>query len=638
MNFFENQDQARRITQRLLVLYIIAILAMIGCLYLAVILIFELAFWSPFVLAIVTVGVVGTIGLGSIKKIVALRKGGQVVAESLGGVLVLPGTTESEERKLLHVVEEMAIASGIPVPSVYLLQRERGINAFAAGNTVNDAAIGVTQGCLEQLTRDELQGVIAHEFSHILNGDMRLNIKLMGILHGILIIYLGGRIITRVGVDSRSGSSRRSRRSSDSDNSTAMLGLALMAVGYIGLLMGRLIKSSVSRQREFLADASAVQFTRDPYGLGNALLKISGATSCLDSPQAEAASHMFFSNSVGKVSLSDMLATHPPLDVRIKRLGVALEALPRSKPVSPSLSMVESESGTEAVMGFQPGLPKTPTKMAPEQVVEQVGTTAPEHLAYAQALLDKLPTDLKKALKYQHLAAAIVYALLIDDDLVIREQQLQGLRKTEPSDVVKAVERFKDAIATLDSRTRLPLIELTIPALRRSTNTEWIQFCQQVQQLTQADGHVSLFECVLQLVLERRLEPHFGKARDSSVLYKNLDQIWADSVTLLSHLASAGHDSPDTCIYALRSGLYRLPGANKHTIPDELKPNNFRQFSESLERLARATPQLKKALVDACSYTVMLDGTVTSAEAELLRGTVIALGCPIPPFLNAAAR
>ncbi|MEO0378340.1 MAG: M48 family metallopeptidase, partial [Cyanobacteria bacterium P01_A01_bin.17] len=559
---------------------------------------------------------------GSLKKTLELRQGGQVVAESLGGVLVLPSTTNPSEQKLLHVVEEMAIASGISVPSVYLLHRERGINAFAAGNTVNDAVIGVTWGCIEELSRDELQGVIAHEFSHILNGDMRLNIRLMGILHGILIIYLSGRVLLRA-----------ESYSSHSKNAGGMLGFALMAVGSIGLLMGRLIKSAVSRQREFLADASAVQFTRDPQGIGNALLKISDSTSRLRSPQAEAASHMFFSNSVGRVSLSEMLATHPPLDVRIQRLGIAVETPPRRRSAP---SSTQAAVASEAVMGFQQG--QAAIKVAPEQVVEQVGTAAPEHLAYIQTLLEKLPQNLKKAVKYQHLSAAIVYALLLDKDHAMREQQLNILRQNEPADVVKAVVEYGDAIATLDPRTHLPLIELTIPALRRSTNSEWTKFCQQVQQLTQADGHLSLSESVLQIILERRLQPHFGAAPDSSVLYTTLDQIWADSVTVLSHLASAGHDIPDTCTYALRCGLFRLPGANQHTIPDQLKPNNFRQFIESLKRLARTTPQLKKALVDACSYTVMLDGTVTVEEAELLRGTVIALGCPIPPFLNAAIR
>lgn len=627
MNFFENQDQARRITQRLLVLYILAILAMIAALYLGVIAIFKLALWSPVVLGIVSAGVIGIIGLGSLKKILELRQGGQVVAEGLGGTLVLPGTTAPDERKLLHVVEEMAIASGISVPSVYLLHRERGINAFAAGNTVNDAVIGVTRGCITELSRDELQGVIAHEFSHILNGDMRLNIKLMGILHGILIIYLSGRVLLRA-----------ESYTSHSRNAGGLLGLVLMAVGSIGLLAGRLIKSAVSRQREFLADASAVQFTRNPQGIGNALLKISGASSRLGSPQAEAASHMFFSNSVGSLSLSEMLATHPPLEVRIQRLGIAVEPLSRRRSFSSSSPSSASQPATEAVMGFQQGQNEPSIKMAPEQVVAQVGTAAPEHLTYSQTLLEKLPPALKKAVKYQHRSAAIVYALLLDEDQTVREQQLRILRQNEPADVVKAVVEYQDAIATLDPRTHLPLIELTIPALRRSTNAEWTQFCQQVQQLVQADGMLSLSECVLQIILERRLQPHFGAAPDSSVLYTTLDQVWADSVTLLSHLASAGHDNPDTCIYALRCGLFRLPGANKHTIPEQPKPHNFRQFAESLERLARTTPQLKKALVEACSYTVMLDGTVTEAEAALLRGTVIALGCPIPPFLNAAIR
>ena len=230
----------------------------------------------------------------------------------------------------------MAIASGTPTPPVYMMQEEPGINAFAAGFTPSDAVVGVTRGCVGQLSRDELQGVIGHEFSHILNGDMRLNIRLMGVLFGILVVGLIGSILLR---SSLYGSALQSR--SSRGNSTQVLliiGGVLMLVGFIGTLVGNLIKASVSRQREFLADASAVQFTRNPSGIAGALKKIGGfeAGSEMMNPHAPESSHMFFGRAVSS-GFNSLFATHPPLEERIARLDSSWQPdgeTRRSAPVS----------------------------------------------------------------------------------------------------------------------------------------------------------------------------------------------------------------------------------------------------------------------------------------------------------------
>ncbi|MDP1534936.1 MAG: M48 family metalloprotease, partial [Rubrivivax sp.] len=265
MDFFGQQDKARTKTTVLVVYFVIAIVFIIASVYLASLLIFHftqaqqqpgvalpaLVLWDPRLFGLVVVGTLGVVLIGSLYKTIALSKGGSAVAESLGGRLLGTDPTDPDERKLRNVVQEMALAAGMPVPKIYVLDKDKGINAFAAGHAPSDAAIGVTRGCMSLLTRDELQGVIGHEFSHILNGDMRLNLRLMGVIFGILCLAVIGRVL----IFSRGGRDR---------NPLMLLGLALIVIGAIGVFFGRLIQAAASRQREFLADASAVQFTRNP--------------------------------------------------------------------------------------------------------------------------------------------------------------------------------------------------------------------------------------------------------------------------------------------------------------------------------------------------------------------------------------
>ena len=275
----------------------------------------QLVLWNPQLFLLAAVGTLAVIALGSGFKTLELAQGGSSVATMLGGRLVAPTTTDPDERKLRNVVEEMAIAAGVPVPQVYLLPEEQGINAFAAGHSTSDAVVAVTAGAVRLLTRDELQGVIGHEFSHILNGDMRLNLRLMGIVFGILCLAVIGRVLLYT----------RSRSSKDK-NPLPLLGLALIVIGWIGVFFGRLIQAAVSRQREFLADASSVQFTRNPAGLAARSRKIGGLSfgSKLEAAHAEEASHMFFGNGMSE-SFFHLMETHPPLAERIRAIDPSFD-------------------------------------------------------------------------------------------------------------------------------------------------------------------------------------------------------------------------------------------------------------------------------------------------------------------------
>ena len=648
MDFFEHQDQARRNTKQLIGLFGLAIIAMIVSLYaitlMGLVSFFEqpLRIWQPDVLLVVSVGTLAMIGAGSVTKMVELRRGGPAVAESLGGTQVNPQTTDFKEKQLLNVVAEMALASGTPIPTVYLLHHELGINAFAAGYAPDDAVIGVTRGCLEQLSRDELQGVIAHEFSHILNGDMRLNLKLMGVLQGLLYIYIAGRILTR---SSSSGSRHRDR-----DGRIVCFGLAIMAVGGIGLMFGRLIKSSVSRQREFLADASAVQFTRNPLGLAGALRRIGGhgTGSKLRSPKAESASHMFFGAVFQPSFLQGWMATHPPLSERIRRMtgqSVAPASVPTASIATPNElanagAMGLAAQGSPPTGSIPVGSASTGSTAAippVEQFMASVGTASPQHLAKAHTWLQSLPPELNEALRSPTGAMALVCSLLLDARPAVRSQQLALVQASSLAIEPAQVEQIADLLSGLDARKYLPLLDLSIPALRTITPQQCADFFKQIQALVKADGKLSLSEYVLQLIVQKRLRPHFQKQLEQPKAVTNLVPLWEDCQVVLTLLAKVGHTNADDAFYAFKSALSSLPGASKQPLPQALPTFTLAHLGPSVKRLQPAVPKLKQAIVDAAAHAVLVDQSVTIREAELLRAIVITLDCPIPPFLDTTA-
>ncbi|MDE0839521.1 MAG: M48 family metallopeptidase, partial [Kiritimatiellae bacterium] len=453
MNFFQSQEHARRQTAQLVVYYALAVVLIIAGVYMAIALTFigvssqaqhataeAPRLWNGELALGVTIGTLLIVLMGSVFKVIQLGKGGAAVAESLGAREVNPSTTNKDERKLRNIVEEMSIASGVPMPRIFVMDNEDGINAFAAGFSIDQAVVAVTSGCIQQLTRDELQGVIAHEFSHILNGDMRLNIRLMGVLNGILIIGMLGYFVMRMTL----GGGRSSR--SDKKGGAipiAVMGLIIMAVGYIGVLFGKLIKAAVSRQREFLADASAVQFTRNPDGIANALKKIGGFDdgSRVQHAKAEQASHFFFANGV-RQSFVGLFATHPPLEERIRRVDPAFDGELKAN----ERDAAPAASAHEGLSGFA-GASATPERIAvsAEQVVDRIGTPTPEHVAYARRLLDELPASLVDAAHEDFGSRAVVYALLLDRRDAIQSAQLTALQASADADVFAEVERLREA-------------------------------------------------------------------------------------------------------------------------------------------------------------------------------------------------
>src|SRR4051812_8638234 len=472
MDFFERQDKARRNTKMLVFYFVAAVAAIILSVYLVVILAFVAqgsggGGWNPQLFFAVATGVIAIVCFGSLYKISELHSGGGAVARMLGGRLVSPVTSDPDEKKLRNVVEEMSLASGVPVPEIYVMDEEEGINAFAAGHATSDAAVAGTRGCMRLLNRDELQGVIAHEFSHILNGDMRLNLRLMGFIHGILCLAIIGRVLLNTGSSRRSSSDKKG-------NPLPLLGIGLLIIGGIGVFFGKLIKSAVSRQREFLADASAVQFTRNPEGLANALKKIGGlsAGSKIQNAQAETASHLFFANGLSS-SWINMFATHPPLEERIKLLDPSFEGQFEHVELPVETEEENLQGLAESIIGGRtpPPVPRAGSGAAPpplksqasppQTVLRRAGQFTPKHLVYAAEVRRSLPEPVAAAARDELGAIALVYSLIFSPDWATRVAQIEQLKTSCEQGVLREVDRLSPLVTALPAEARLPLLQLS---------------------------------------------------------------------------------------------------------------------------------------------------------------------------------
>lgn len=650
MDFFARQDQARRNTKLLVFYFVVAVGLIIASVYFASLLIFQgaatyrhegelpvFALWNPKLFLIAAGGTLAIIAGGSLFKTAQLASGGSAVAESLGGRLLDSNTRDPHERKLLNVVEEMAIASGVPTPQVYVMDHEPGINAFAAGHTPNDAAIGVTRGCIATLKRDELQGVIGHEFSHILNGDMRLNLRLMGIIFGIVCLAVIGRVL----LHTRGGSSKEK-------TPLPLLGIVLVILGWVGVFFAQLIQAAVSRQREFLADASAVQFTRNPDGLSGALQKIGAAHegSRLETEHAQEASHMFFGNAL-KSSAVSAFATHPPLEERIRAIDPHWDGK-----FSSTRTIVDDDrkarGGEKArprsafpplIPGFPAGaggLATAATAIQTVSVLPTLGNPTPRHLRYAVELRESFPDNIRAAARDPKGATALLYVLLLSDDESFRAKQLAELaRRADPAIYEQTVALWPEVLP-LAQRTRLPLVNLALPALRQLRADEFQKFNNTLVWLIESDEQIILFEFVLQKIIQRQIEPHFARARPSATQYYTLKPLVPDCAVLLSALAHTGQTEPAEIVRAFQNGAPYVRAAG---MPLTLKARDecgLTEINRSFDRLAQAVPQIKRNLLAACVQVVGADGVIQESEAELLRGIAETLDCPMPPFLTTA--
>ena len=636
MNFFERQQQARRKTRVLLFEYGCAVAA-VACAYYvgARFLVFLAAAplrerdsgwlhaaaeagrfaleWNPVVFVCTVTLVLLVVLVGGVWRLSSLRGGGAAVVRSFGGIEILGDTRRAHERRLLNVVEELALASGTPAPRAFVLSHERGINAFAAGFAPSDAVIAVTRGAMEQLSRDELQGLLAHEFSHIRNGDTSLNCWLIGVLHGILCFSILGKRM----MDGPFGGDEE-----ENDKVSVLFmyplfagGCFLRAVGTVGAVSARIIQCSVSRQREYLADAFAVQLTRDALGLANALKRAGAAAggNALLAANGCELSHLLFVSGSSRWQ-TDLLSPHPPLLRRIRILDPSFNG------------------------DFAPWRLRTTTfedlRNTPERIQARewavVASANEGGLVGVSGFLEGLPAELRRAVSHPFEAVGVLCGLLLSDDAALRNRQKSRILVVEGHVVANQAERWHDWLASADRRFRRRLAELAIEGVRQSDPALCAACAGLLRELIASDGKVSLFEYLLGRRIAKRLEvDETSPSPCAEFVSGRSAQIEASLV--LGALAYAGRPDDDVQAQAAwRSGRDLLPGFDL----GEMVPVRESCASDGLERalavLAQLSPAEKGAFVAACTAVVERDACRSEDEAELLMVIADMLGVPLP--------
>ncbi|HHJ3172042.1 TPA: M48 family metallopeptidase [Vibrio parahaemolyticus] len=613
MDFFHHQDTARQRTGLLVMLFTLAVLAITGLVSVISIGIYFYFTGEPFttqsIISYCLLSFVGVLTVVSISSFIRLSElnanGGRGVAESIGGKLIPTDTSNAKHRQLLNVVEEMSIASGIPVPPVYVMTEEHGINAFAAGMSIDDVVIGVTQGALDAFSRDELQGVIAHEFSHILNGDMRLNTRLIGALFGITCIAHFGHLI----LDNSNSTRHVSRSSSDSNKGFAviiLIAIVCLVLGWLGTLFGNMIKAAISRQREFLADASAVQFTRNDQGIAGALKKIGSNVqgSTLNTKASDEMSHMMFGQS--KLSgFSSLFATHPPLDERIRRIEPNWDGIYAQHSHAQSTAFDNEQVSGFAVGG---GSPASQSASPSEQLSET-----------GQQLISQLPPELVDIAREPYSARFIAFALIFDGSDIQREMIKSYVPLASQSTLLPWLDY------DLPLHLRFPLLELALPALKSLSEAQKISLCKVLRELSETDNQYSLAEwCVINL-LEKQLLASFGFIKQ----HKTLKQLEESVFWLLRELAWVSHSQADK---AQRAYHYALAHLGFPEVKLEPANSNWHLSRAALELLLQLKPKDRRMFVKACRIAIESDGEITVAEGELYRVIACFLEVPEPPL------
>jgi Zn-dependent protease with chaperone function/uncharacterized tellurite resistance protein B-like protein len=658
MDFFEAQALAKKRTSRLVWLFALAVGGTIALGYFATVFALNSAqssrssyryrgrvvyrdeasaapasLWRPQIFFAVSAGTLLVVGLAALYKWNEYSDGGGAVAESVGARRVDPHTTDTNERRLLNVVEEMAIASGTPVPAVYLMDDEPAINAFAAGLTTSDAAVCVTRGTMEKLTRDELQGVIGHEFSHILNGDMRLNLHIGAIVFGILVLGLAGRGILW---------SMRSVRFSREKNSGGVMiavlatGVTLLIVGYVGYFFGRLIQAAVSRQREFLADASSVQFTRNPAGITGALKKIGGYAlgSSLQTSKAAEIGHFFFAQSFLS-NFGGAWATHPPLDERIRAIDPKFDGKMFEPP-----KVVDVSHESFVAAGLAPAAPESPRDETarvsqPLAAIASIGTLTPNQITSAAALLDGTPPRLLAATKAPGESAVLLFGLLLDNVATIRAKQRGLVASRAGADALRVLDELEPALRPLRPEQKIPLLQLALPALRQLQPSALAPFLDTLDELVHADGKMSPFEFALQKLVARTLA--LGRTPGAAVVqYYSLNALADEISVVLSALAQVASNANLDARAAFAVGAAQIKLVESQLVFLDETVCGYEQLDAALDKLAAASGPIKQRVLVAAAHVVGADGQILVEEAELLRAIAAALDVPMPPLAGAA--
>jgi Zn-dependent protease with chaperone function len=609
MNFFRAQDEARGRTTKLVVLLVLAILVLTGTLYVLAVLgqgkllaHGELEWFQP-KLFLATAGSALVVILGgSVLRIAELSKGGGAIAERLGGRLVGATTKDAAERRYLNVVQEMALASGLPVPLCYVIDGDETINAFAAGNSPQDAAVGVTRGALRNLTRDELQGVIAHEFSHIGNGDMKLNLRIIGAIAGLTALAQLGYIFFRL------AGSVRGKNSAPIALAMVLTGVVVLLIGSGGILFGKIIQAAVSREREYLADASAVQFTRNPLGLASALRKVAG----LSGAQREASSaeleaqHMFFAGSAG--FLESLFSSHPPISERIRRVDPAFDGhIPDVTPVAVTADDEPVSGLSGRAVATPPPLP-IPARAVPTdlQIQDSVGFRG------------VIPGALREASEDPVSAMAVVLGLILRHDPAQRAAQLAQAEALAGGEVVKESRRLDALLRAVPAGSRVALLDLSMPALRQLSPAQVAAFRKALERAGY-EAEDGLIVLLIQASMRRYL------SSEKNPPSRPGDLAAACGLVLSAVVQTSGEDpAAQARAYVLGAGVLGMAGLSPTMVPPASV--DLGKVDEALAVIAGQSVPARRQFVRGIGAAMLHDGRAEPAEIEIVRAVSDSLG------------
>ncbi|WP_250658731.1 M48 family metallopeptidase [Alkalimarinus coralli] len=659
MNFFDHQAIARKKSLLLGILFLIAVTLIVGITNLACYYALTFAEAQPLSLQqwfvsrpsiYISATLTAIIVSGSLYQFFNLSKGGQAVAEMARGRKVDTDSSDLLEQKFINLVEEMSIASGTMMPELYIMDHEHSINAFVAGYEPTECVLVVTKGALEKLSRDELQGVIGHEFSHILNGDMRINIRLIAVLAGILLIGQIGQFLVSSAFN-RSHSYRSGRNRGD----VALLGvgLVMICIGYTGLFFGRIIKAAISRQREFLADAASVQFTRNPEGIAGALYKIyddQDGSRLRFTHHAEDINHLCFSESV-KMHLSGLLASHPPLKERITTIGAsyfvrfkarAHKARKRSasSPEEPVGIYTNSPQEITNTTNIAPHVNSLASQMAastntqaaaPHQPIEySIGSVSPAHIDYAASLLQSIPARVKQLAHSSSGAQSLILSLMLNEAKLALDKNAFSQLSTSTQANLKSNTYNEVALLLKDITVnqRTPILELAIPSLKKLSTDQRSCFIDDLSTIANLDAKITFYEFALITLTKQQLNPSFGRKVISQ--YHSFKSVTNEVAIMLKLFAMASTPNKTEQQLHFRRAV--------RTYSDDIRweddlPCSVKGVSHALNKLRLLSPLLKRPLIDSFVECVMEDNEIKPREYELLRLVAIVLDCPIPPLL-----
>ena len=640
MNFFERQDEARRNSRLLSWLFAAAVLAIVVAVdSVASVTWVAWRAWenahfrhglghvpASFHVTVAAITLLLILVVSSVKSMQLRAGGGAAVARMLGGRPIGRGTADAFEKRLLNVVEEMAIASGTRVPLVFVLDRQKGINAFTAGHDVSHAAIAVTRGAIETLTRDELQGVIAHEFSHIVNGDTALNIRMVGLLSGIVWIGALGHFAMRAA----------SRAKDVRATPVAVVGFCVWVIGSVGLVCSRAIKAMLSRERELLADASGVQFTRHPEGLAGALDQIRAAYSWVASPHTENVSHLFFADAHGYLS-GLFFATHPPIDERIRRIAPRFSAESYRRTRSTAFSDAAAAPPRpfdEVVASSQANA--IPWRLTATDAVALVGSVQAPHLEDAREGLRALAPELRMALDDRRGAGGVVIALLLARQGDAGEAGLRALGQGKLVEVARAVKDALPLARAVPPERELAVVDLALPVLRIMSPGDRMQLLEALHSVVAAEEKVSIHAFAIATFVRSQLE---RRSPTPPSQYRTLAKSRDDAAVLISLVAHAGCGEPQDergFVRAFEAGCIEsgLMGQVAAVRRDQCTPESASRALSSLRDLA---PLEKARLVKGLFAAITADGVIRPIEAALMRMVGGVLDCPLPPLMLGAA-